>query len=154
MPLETTDSLNRQTLEALQELTQLNIDSAEGFHAAAEDCGDIRISQLFVALGTERKQQAAELQKYLLANDVTPCREGSTVAALHRAWTAIRTALSGHDPHTALCEAERGEDRIKGRYERALRETAGSAVNDVLMRQYAQVKSAHDRVRNLRDQLG
>jgi uncharacterized protein (TIGR02284 family) len=50
-----------------------------------------------------------------------------------------------------LVEAERGEDQIKRAYEDALVRTAGSAMNDVLTRQYARVKSGHDRIRDLRD---
>jgi uncharacterized protein (TIGR02284 family) len=36
-------------------------------------------------------------------------------------------------------------------YEEVLKETAGSAVNDVLTRQYAKVKAGHDQVRDLRN---
>ena len=34
-----------------------------------------------------------------------------------------------------------------------LKNTAGSAVNDVLTQQYAKVKAGHDRVRDLRDAM-
>jgi uncharacterized protein (TIGR02284 family) len=60
-------------------------------------------------------------------------------------------AAFGAGTHAMLSEAERGEDYIKGKYEEILKGTAGSAVTDVLNRQYRAVKIAHDRVRDLRD---
>jgi uncharacterized protein (TIGR02284 family) len=36
-------------------------------------------------------------------------------------------------------------------YEEAIRDTAGSAVNDILQRHYAAVKAAHDMVREMRE---
>ncbi|TWT39087.1 PA2169 family four-helix-bundle protein [Blastopirellula retiformator] len=55
------------------------------------------------------------------------------------------------DCYAILAEAEAGEDHIKHAYEDALKETAGSAMNDVLQKQYAQVKQGHDRIRDMRD---
>ena len=59
--------------------------------------------------------------------------------------------MNGGDPYVILIEAERGEDHIKEAYEEVLKETAGSAMNDVLTDQYAAVKAGHDKVRDLRD---
>jgi uncharacterized protein (TIGR02284 family) len=64
---------------------------------------------------------------------------------------AVREAFSSNNEYTVLAEAERGEDTIKQAYEAALRDHPGTAMNDVLQRQYLQVKHAHDRVRDLRD---
>ncbi len=73
-------------------------------------------------------------------------------AAVHRTWINVRELLTSNDANAILSEAERGEDHIKSAYETVLRNTAGSAVNDVLTRQYAQVKASHDRVKMLRDE--
>ena len=43
------------------------------------------------------------------------------------------------------------EDRIKAKYKDIITKSAGSPVNDVLLRQFADVKAWHDRVRQLRD---
>ena len=44
--------------------------------------------------------------------------------------------ISGGDSYAILSEAERGEDAIKGAYEEAMPSVSGSALNDVLSRQY------------------
>jgi len=59
--------------------------------------------------------------------------------------------LSGGNVHAILSEAERGEDAIKKAYEEVLIETAGSAVNDVLTRQYAIVKAGRPSARYARE---
>ena len=70
---------------------------------------------------------------------------------MKRAWTTVKAALPGDRTASLLESAEQAEDDLLDRYEHALREIAGSAVTDVLNRHYGSVKSAHDRVKMLRD---
>lgn len=152
MALETTTNLQPETINFLQELIQINVDSRDGFRQAAQDIDDMTISQMFLQLADERDQNANQLSQYVELNHEEPNRSGSFAAALHRSWMSLRELLSTDNTHAVLEEAERGEDQIKAAYEHAIKETAGSAVNDVLLNQYAKVKTAHDRVRDLRDQ--
>lgn len=151
MNLETKTTLNDSTISGLQKLIRYNIDSYDGFREAAEEVEDSALASLFRELGGERAQMATELQKHVEKNDQDAENDGSMMAAVHRAWINVRAALNGGDPYPILCEAEKGEDHIKAAYEGVLKETAGSAVNDLLTRQYAKVKAGHDRVRDLRD---
>ena len=151
MTLETQVTLADETLDTLQDLVQINIDSRDGFREAAGQITDAALATYFRELADQRAQQAEELQTYVQLNNERPVRDGSFLAAVHRSWLSIRDSLTGTDVHAVLAEAERGEDAIKGAYEEGLKETAGSAINDVLQSQYAQVKAAHDRVRDLRD---
>ncbi len=151
MSLETKTDLKPATLSKLQELIRINIDSEEGFQEASQQIEDANVKAVFMELSGQRSQNAVQLQDYVEWNGKKPRDEGSYAAAFHRTWMNLRSMLSGGDSHAVLCEAERGEDSIKQAYEDALKETAGSAVNDVLTRQYATVKAGHDRVRDLRD---
>jgi uncharacterized protein (TIGR02284 family) len=65
----------------------------------------------------------------------------------------VRSALAGADFNALLCEAERGETFIEDAYESALIETAGSALNDVLLKHYGEIGQAHDRICEVRDKL-
>lgn len=152
MSTETKLNLSRETLDKLQELIQVNIDSRDGFNEAAAQLDDMTISSMFRQFSAEREQQAAELRTLVAANREEPQDAGSMAAAAHRLLIDLRAALGG-GAGTILAEAERGEDWIKGKYEEVLKETAGSAVNDVLHRHYTAVKAAHDRVRDLRDEF-
>ncbi|MCC9606014.1 PA2169 family four-helix-bundle protein [Blastopirellula sp. JC732] len=151
MSLETKLTLNESTIEKLQTLIRANIDSYDGFREAAHQIDDPLVAELFREMAAERSTLAAELQDYVTWNNKKAEDDGSYAAALHRTWIDIRALLSGGDAYAILCEVERGEDHIKHAYEDALKATVGSAMNDVLQHQYAQVKQGHDRVRDLRD---
>lgn len=151
MAIETKLTLNESTVNKIQELTRVNIDSVKGFEEAAEQVEDLTVASVFRDLASERSQFATQLQEYVSLNAEEPTEEGSYLAALHRTWIDIRSAINGGDAHVILCEAERGEDQIKHAYEDALKETAGSAMNDVLTHQYKSVKAGHDRIKELRD---
>lgn len=149
--METKQHLRDETIDKVQDLIQINIDSEKGFAEAADKVKDSKIATLFRQLGGERTANAKELQTIVKWNGEKPQTAGSFAAAAHRAWLDLRAALNGGDASVILSEAERGEDAIKGMYEDVLKETAGSAVNDVLTHQYAKVKAGHDKVRDLRD---
>ena len=152
MAIETKHKLNEETVSKLQELIRLNIDSEEGFQHAANEIEDATIAAMFTELASQRAQNATELQEYVQWNGDKPRDEGSYAAAFHRTWIDLRAKLNGGDATVLLIEAERGEDQIKKAYEDTLKETAGSAMNDVLSKQYANVKAGHDRIRDLRDE--
>jgi len=148
---EDTASLGQDTVDRLQQLVQINIDSAEGFRHAADALQDKVLAADFRVWAVDRTRQADELARYVEINEGEAPDERSWMAAFHQTWLDFRAAISAGDTHAVLSEAERGEDLIKERYEEALKETAGSGVNDVLQHQYANVKKVHDRVRDLRN---
>ncbi len=150
MAAETKLTLTSETIDALQELVQVNIDSRDGFRHAAGEIQEMAVANMFMQMADERDHQAQELRSLMTLNDEEAPKEGSFAAAAHRTWMDLRTALGG-GLQTVLDEAERGEDYIKGKYETAMKNHAGTAVSDVLHRQFAAVKAAHDRVRDMRD---
>lgn len=146
-----TENLSDRTVDVLQQLARLNIDSAKGFEEVSEALGDGYVSQVCSQLSAEREQQARELSEYVQWSGEEPVTDGSYLAALHRAWLKCREFLSGNDPYAILKEAEYGEDQIKQAYLEAVDQTAGTAVHPLVLRQYTAVKTAHDRVRDMRD---
>ena len=143
--------LRDETVSKLQDLIQINIDSQQGFEQAAETIKDENVATLFRQIARDRNANSNELQRFVALNSETPEDDGSTLGAMHRWWLSARGALNGGDDYVVLIEAERGEDAIKHKYEDVLKETTGSPMNDVLTRQYATVKSQHDRIRDMRD---
>jgi uncharacterized protein (TIGR02284 family) len=150
MATESKLSLTQASIDALNELVQVNLDSRDGFKHAAGEIQEVHLANMFNQLADERDHQAQELKSLVSLNGEQPTESGSMAASMHRTWMDLRTALGG-GVQAVLSEAERGEDYIKGKYEEALKQNAGTAVSDVLHRQYAAVKAAHDRVRDMRD---
>ena len=151
MTVETVSTLEDTTVETLRDLVQINIDSRDGFREAASQTKNPALKSDFEKYAQQRDQQAEELLTYVELNGDERDIEGSYAAKFHRTWIEVRSALSFDDTQVVLDEAERGEDVIKDAYESALKETAGSAVNDVLMTHMGQVKASHDRIRSMRD---
>ena len=152
MSVETKQKLSANAVSQLQELIQINIDARDGFRQAAQAIDDLTLRSAFEQLASDREAQSDELARFVTWNGAIPRREGSMAAVMHRSWMSIREMLSSDDRYAMLCEAERGEDSIKAAYEDALRCTSGCDVHDVLVSQYDAVKSAHDRIRDLRDE--
>jgi uncharacterized protein (TIGR02284 family) len=148
---ESIRTLPSDTLDKLQDLLRVNIDSENGFRDAAEQVEDVSLRRIFRQFADERQNNTGELKQFVEFNGEKPVEDGSVLAAIHRSWMDLKAALSSNDAKAVLSEAERGEDHIKHMYEDVLTETAGSAVHDVLQHQYVKVKSAHDTVRDLRD---
>lgn len=149
--METVTTLDKDTIKGIQNLIEINIDSSKGFTEAAEKVENTAIADLFRACGRERDANVAELKRITRINAEEPEDSGTVRGTMHRWWLNIRGTVTSGDEHTVLADAERGEDAIKHRYEDVLKKTAGSAVNDTLTRQYAQVKSRHDQIRDMRD---
>jgi uncharacterized protein (TIGR02284 family) len=80
-----------------------------------------------------------------------PAQGGSVSGSVHRAWTNIKSTITGMNEHAVLAECERGEDTAKHAYEAALKQDLPMDVRTIIERQYQGVKENHDRVRNLRN---
>ena len=151
MPIETKSHLNASTLEAVQELYAANMGSRSFYEEAAKRVDSRVAAQLFREVAVERETLARELEEYLGVGDEK--ESGTWKDSLHETWTKLRGLLNGGDLKVLLIETERAEDRIKARYESTPKDTAGSALNDVLQRQHRIVKARHDRIRDLRDSV-
>ena len=81
-------------------------------------------------------------------NDPT---SSSATGALHRGWINLKSAITGGDEHAILAECERGEDSAVEEYKKALDDGLSPSAQEVVLRQFAEIKAAHDRIKSLRD---
>jgi uncharacterized protein (TIGR02284 family) len=113
---------------------------------------DTDLKSLFNEYSLQRAKFAGELQaEAIQLGESDPEDSGSSSAAMHRAWINIKSAVSSGDDHSILAECERGEDSAVKEYKEALDEDLSSPIRAIVSRQYSEVKSAHDRVKQLRD---
>lgn len=140
-----------ETVNKLQDLVRVNIDSCKGFKQAAETVEGESLSRLFSDIATYRQGHADELRKLIDMADEPVPEDGTTFGTAHRWWLAARGALNSGDEKVVLIEVERAEDVIKARYEEAIDATKDSPVHSQLLNQFAEVKAGHDKIRDLRD---
>lgn len=142
----------KEIISTVNDLIETLKDGQEGFKQAAEAVKDPRLKSLFSEYSQQRSRFAGELQTAARSlGETEPERTSSTAGAMHRAWINLKSAITRGDDASILAECERGEDSAVSEFKKALDEDGSSPFHDIVARQYAEVKSAHDRVRNLRD---
>jgi uncharacterized protein (TIGR02284 family) len=142
----------KETISTLNSLIETLKDGQEGFKQAAEGVADSQLKSLFNEYSRQRSRFASELQNQVeTLGESKPEESSSAAGALHRAWINLKSAVTSGDDHAILAECERGEDSAVKEYEKAMKEDLSPSLRDIVSGQYSDVKSAHDRIRNLRD---
>ncbi len=140
-----------KTISTLNNLIETCKDGQEGFKQAAEGIQRSDVKSVFYELGQQRAKFAGELQGLVRELGGDAETTSSTAGALHRGWINIKSLVTGQDDAAILNEAERGEDVAVNAYKKALEETLPANVQTIVQRQATEVKTAHDKVRDLRD---
>ncbi|MFL6545466.1 MAG: hypothetical protein AUH19_05350 [Verrucomicrobia bacterium 13_2_20CM_55_10] len=127
-------------------------DGQEGFKQAAEGVKDPQLKSLFDEYSRQRARFAVELRSKGQSPDERESEmSGSAAGALHRGWINLKSAVTRGDDHAILAECERGEDSAVEEFRKALDNGFSASVQEIVSRQYAEIKQAHDRVKHLRD---
>ncbi len=145
-------STNQEIAGIVNNLIQTLRDGQEGFRLAGAETETPELRHLFNTYSLARAEMAGDLQMLVRELGKEYEADASLTGALHRGWMNLRAALSSKDDHAILVECERGEDSAIGDFRSVLEgEKLPSNVREVVSRQFAFVKAAHDRVRTLRD---
>ena len=138
--------------EIIDDLIETLKDGQEGFEQAAESVKDPQLKSLFSEYSQQRARFAVELRSKAQSPDERESKmSGSAAGALHRGWINLKSAVTQSDDHSILAECERGEDSAVEEFRKALNNGLSAPVQEIVSRQYAQIKEAHDRVKDLRD---
>lgn len=145
-------SQTKDVISTLNSVIETLKDGQEGFRQAAEAVKDSQLKSLFGQFSLQRSKFAGELQNHVIQmGESNPENTSSTAGALHRAWINMKSAITSQDDHAILSECERGEDSAVAEYKKAMEAELPSPARDIISRQYADVKAAHDQVKALRD---
>jgi uncharacterized protein (TIGR02284 family) len=142
---------NNTVISTLNNLIETCKDGQEGFKQSAEGVERSDLKTLFYDLGQQRVQFAGELQTIVRELGGDPETSSSMLGAIHRGWINIKAAVTGKDESAILNEAEMGEDYAKKAYKDALDTALPANIASVVRNQYQAVQTAHDQVRDLRD---
>jgi uncharacterized protein (TIGR02284 family) len=142
---------NDKAVSMLNSLIETCKDGEKGFKAAAEGLKSSEIKAKFLECSRERGQMVTELQAEVRRLGGDPENAGSMSGSVHRGWLDLKAALTGHDDHAIVAEAERGEDVAKAAYETALKGNLPPSAQTLVQQQSIKVRRAHDEVRDIRD---
>ena len=141
-------------IRTLNSLIATTIDSVDGYRASATDVENPRFAELFTARAAERSSVAEQLRAEVRRLGGTPQDDGTALAAGHRAFVKLKSAVTGRDDQAIVNEVERGEDHIKAKYEAALKDDDLSPqCRSLVEMAYSSVKSGHDEMRDLKHSL-
>ena len=145
----------KKTAEVLNDLIQINNDRIAGYERALKELkdqdDDLRV--LFTNFIDQSRQLKMALGKevQVLGEDMDKGTTGS--GKIYRAWMDVKALFTGHDRHTVLENCEFGEDAAQKAYKTALEtDDLPAYIFALLTKQKAQLKTAHDEVKALRDQ--
>ncbi len=142
----------KEIVSTINSLIETLKDGQEGFKQAAEAVKDSELKSLFREYSQQRARFAGELQgQAQQLGESEPEDSSSAAGAMHRAWINLKSVVTSGDDHAILVECERGEDSAIKEYKEAMEKGLSSPIRETISRQYNEVKSAHDRIRNLRD---
>ena len=133
----------------LNHLIEMCRDEELALRYAADHVKDPSVKTLLVELASQRARFAADLLPYAQRLGGAEAADGTTRGVLHRGWMALKAALSGSNDRAMITEAEHSEDLALAAYEDALHDMLPPTARDVVERQRAEIRLAHDRVHSL-----
>src|SRR5262249_48764726 len=114
---------------------------------AAEKAQTKELKRFFRYYACQRARFAAELQEEVHRHGAMPPRGGTVVGALHRGWLKVKSAVLGTEEAELLAECERAEDVVLQNYEAASHEVLPADLQELIARQYRDIKRVRDRLR-------
>jgi uncharacterized protein (TIGR02284 family) len=142
------------TIEVLNDLVGVNNDRIAGYeHALKELNGaDIDLIPVFSKFIDESRTLKMDLatEVSVLKGDT---ETGTSISGkIYRAWMDVKASFTGHDRHAVLENCEFGEDAAQKAYKTALEsEHITGFLREMIERQKAVLKSAHNQIKALRD---
>ena len=140
---------NNDIVSTLNGLIETCRDGQNGYRAAADGVTNGELKELFLEYSRQRANFVGELQDEVRRLGGDPTSTGSLAATLHRGWIDIKSAITGEDEGAVIGECQRGEESAVETYREALGTDLPANVRSIVERQFAQVKSARDRIRAL-----
>jgi len=141
-------------IRTLNGLIATTIDSVDGYRTSAQDVENPRFAELFTARASERSSVAEQLRAEVTRLGGNPEDDGTILAAGHRAFVNLKSAVTGRDDQAIVNEVERGEDHIKAKFEEALKDDNLSPQSRTLVETaFGSVKAGHDEMSNLKHNL-
>ena len=146
-------STHTHDVDTLNGLLTTVVDSIDGFEQANTSVETAKYKSIFDEVVRERRKLSADIETQIRQAGGTPDDEGSMLASAHRVLMRLRDAVSRGDI-AVVDEAERGEDHIKAKFQKAADDRELSQpVRQFVEAAASRVKAGHDRIRDLKHSL-
>lgn len=145
---------NQKTIDALNELVEINNDRIEGYQTASGETKSEELKSLFAQWSRTSQDNLQELRAEVNRLGGKP-EEGTRITGkFFRAWMDVKAALGADDRGSILNSCEFGEDKALEAYEHVFEnhtDALSSEQLDMIRKQQTALRADHDQVRSLRD---
>src|SRR5712671_4919112 len=126
-------SQQKEIISTLNSLIETLKDGQEGFKQSAEGVDDPELKTVFDRFSLQRSRFVGELQSEVMSlGDPDPEDSSSVSGSMHRTWINVKSAITSHDQHAILAEAERGEDAAVSAYEDAIQKDLPAPIKSII----------------------
>ena len=128
---------NESTIEALNDLIQINNDRIFGYDNAIENLkdGDNDLKTLFTTLKENSTKNIHELNASVNEHGGAPVTDTTLLGKVYRAWMDVKSSITSHDRDGVIDDCKGGEKAAQAAYEKALSDTDDlSAEAEILIR--------------------
>ena len=140
----------RYTIVTVSELLAVTRNGEHGFSICAERARSEALKKLLAAGAQRHACAAAELAELIAELGGDPAVNGRIPGAAQRGWVNLHAALTQGGDDVLLEACEHGEDHALEVYRNALDDHLPELVRQVVLRQFEDMMSDHDRIRFLR----
>jgi uncharacterized protein (TIGR02284 family) len=131
----------------LNHLIETCRDAERGFRTAAEHVNGAQLRTLFLNLADQRRQFAAALLPHAQRLGGAHVADGTTAAAVHRAWIHLKASIAVDPNRAVLTEAARGEHFAIATYDEAIQDILPPDARDLIEEQDLDVRAAAGEIR-------
>ena len=148
------DDVREETIEELNDITQLMIDSFKGYKEAIDQADDsFALKNEFAERAERRSVYIAEIQDYVRSLGGTPEVEGTARGAVHRGWVKFSN-LFRDDEEGAVSSVQNGEGYLAEAIEDVLEDDDVSAqAKELLRKAHQDVAAGRNFAGMMEDQL-
>ena len=145
---------NRETIEVLNDLVQINNDRIIGYERAIRDSKpedtDLKILYASMVAESHRMKIALATEVQTLGAEI---EQGTTTSGkIYRAWDDIKAVFTGHDRLATLVNCETGEEAAQRAYRQALNHDLPAYIRELLSRQQEALKASLEDIRSMHEQ--
>ncbi|NUT00449.1 MAG: PA2169 family four-helix-bundle protein [Sphingomonas sp.] len=142
---------NNDQISTLNGLIETTVDSITGYEDSAENIENERFREIFRSRANERQQVVTELREEVRRLGGEPEEAGTFMGKAHQRFEDLKAAITGRDEKAIINEVERGEDYIKGKFEKALEgDDLGAESREVVQRCFQSIREGHDQISQLK----
>lgn len=144
-----------EQLQHLRDLVAVAKDGELGYSTAASQVEDTGLATVFSEYAKERAGFVKALEEEIvrLGGD-KPGDSGSVGGSLFRGWMNLKSAATGGSPEAIVAACETGDDAAEAAFERVVNSDVSGQTRSLIESQWAKIKQAHQRLLNLKAELG